>query len=50
MALLQQEGGLIPELITKMEINLDHFKDNAIRHLERGPRCPEPDRFMWARI
>ena len=25
---------LIPELITKMEINLDHFKDNAIRHLE----------------
>ena len=33
-ALLQQEGGLIPELITKMEINLDHFKDNAIRHLE----------------
>ena len=34
VALLQQEGGLIPELITKMEINLDHFKDNAIRHLE----------------
>ena len=34
VALLQQGGGLIPELITKMEINLDHFKDNAIRHLE----------------
>ena len=26
VALLQREGGLIPELITKMEINLDHFK------------------------
>ena len=34
VALLTQEEGLIPELIKKMEINLEHFKDNAIRHLE----------------
>lgn len=33
-ALLQQEGGLIPELIQKMEINLEHFTDNVITKLE----------------
>ncbi len=35
VALLQQEDGLIPKLIEKMEINLDHFTGNAIRHLEK---------------
>ena len=35
VALLQQQGGLIPGLIEKMEINLEHFKDNAVRHLEK---------------
>ena len=34
VALLQQEDGLIPKLIEKMEINLEHFKENAIRKLE----------------
>ena len=34
VALLQQEDGLIPQMIEKMEIQLEHFKDNAIRHLE----------------
>ena len=34
VALLQQENGLIPQMIEKMEIQLEHFKDNAIRHLE----------------
>ena len=34
VALLQQQEGLIPKLIEKMEINLEHFTDNAIRHLE----------------
>ncbi len=34
VALLQQEDGLIPKLIEKMEINKEHFMDNAKRHLE----------------
>ena len=34
VALLQQQDGLIPKLIEKMEINLEHFTENAIRHLE----------------
>jgi len=29
VALLQQEDGLIPKLIDKMEINLEHFTENA---------------------
>ncbi len=34
VALLQQEDGLILKLIEKMEIQREHFVDNAIRHLE----------------
>ena len=34
VALLQQEDGLIPKLIEKMEINKEHFMENAKRHLE----------------
>ena len=33
-ALLRQDDGLILKLIEKMEINKEHFTDNAIRHLE----------------
>lgn len=35
VALLQQEHGLIPELIEKMEIQLEHFTQNAISKLEQ---------------
>ena len=34
VALLQQSDGLIPKLIEKMEIQLQHFTDNAIKHLQ----------------
>ena len=34
VALLRQEDGLIPKLIEKMEIDLDHFKTTAIKALE----------------
>lgn len=34
VALLQQEDGLILKLIEKMEIDREHFMDNAIRRLE----------------
>ncbi len=33
VALLQQEDGLIPKLIEKMEINLEHFTNNALSKL-----------------
>lgn len=33
-ALLRQEGGLISQLITKMEIDLEHFKMTALKALE----------------
>ncbi len=35
VALMRQEDGLIPKMIEKMEINKEHFMDNAIRHLEK---------------
>lgn len=35
VALLRQQDGLIPKLIEKMEINKEHFYDNAIRQLEK---------------
>jgi ATP-dependent Clp protease ATP-binding subunit ClpB len=34
VALLQQPEGLIPKLVEKMEIQLQHFTENAIRKLE----------------
>ncbi len=34
VALLRQEDGLILKLIEKMEIQKEHFADNAIRHLK----------------
>lgn len=35
VSLLTQEDGLIPKLIEKMEINREHFTQNAITHLEK---------------
>ncbi len=35
VSLLTQEEGLIPKLIEKMEINKEHFTQNAVRHLEK---------------
>ncbi len=34
VALLRQQDGLILKLIEKMEINKEHFMDNALRHLQ----------------
>lgn len=34
VALLRQQDGLILKLIEKMEINKEHFMDNAVRHLQ----------------
>ncbi len=35
VSLLQQEDGLIPKLIEKMEIDLTHFTNNAVSHLAK---------------
>ena len=35
VALMQQEDGLIPKMIEKMEINTAHFSENAVRQLEK---------------
>lgn len=35
VALMRQEDGLIQKMIEKMDINKEHFMDNAIRHLEK---------------
>ncbi len=35
VALMRQSDGLIQKMIEKMEINKEHFMDNAIRHLEK---------------
>ena len=34
LALLQQQDGLIPKLIEKMEINLEYFTDDAVKMVE----------------
>jgi len=35
VALMRQQDGLIQKMIEKMEINKEHFMDNALRHLEK---------------
>ena len=37
-ALLTQEDGILPKLIEKMEINLEHFTDNVEAHINRRPK------------
>ena len=37
-ALLTQEDGLLPKLIEKMEINLEHFFDNVEDHINKRPK------------
>ncbi len=38
VALLEQNDGLISKMIEKMEINLNHFKNNAISYLNKKPK------------
>jgi len=37
-AMLTQEDGILPKLIEKMEINLEHFTDNVEAHINRRPK------------
>lgn len=38
LALLQQEDGLIPKLIEKMDIDLEYFKNDAVAMVEKRPK------------
>ena len=50
LALLEQEDGLIPKLIEKMEIDLHHLPRMPAVILRREPRSAEPVSYMWAKI
>lgn len=46
VALLQQEDGLIMKLIEKMEINKEHFYQNALQHVERLTKVSGGELYM----
>ena len=46
VSLLQQQDGLIPKLIEKMEINLPHFTDNALSKLNARVKVSGGQIFM----
>ena len=37
-AMLTQEDGILPKLVEKMEINLEHFTDNVEAHINKRPK------------
>ena len=45
-AMLTQEDGLLPKLIEKMEINLEHFTDNVQAHIDRRPKVSGGNPFV----
>ncbi len=45
-AMLTQEDGLLPKLIEKMEINLEHFTDNVQAHIDRHPKVSGGNPFV----
>ncbi|MGN0169948.1 MAG: ATP-dependent chaperone ClpB [Lachnospiraceae bacterium] len=46
VALLSQEDGLIMKLVEKMEINKEHFLNNAISHLEKCTKVSGGELYM----
>ena len=46
VSLLQQQDGLIPKLIEKMEINLPHFTENALSKLNARVKVSGGQIFM----
>ncbi len=45
-AMLTQEDGLLPKLIEKMEIKLEHFTDNVQAHIDRRPKVSGGNPFV----
>lgn len=50
VALLQQSDGLIPKMIEKMEIQKDHFLNNAIRNLENRTKVSGGQIYVGANL
>ena len=49
-ALLTQDGGLIPNLIEKMEINIDAFKKSVEAQIEKRPKVSGGKLFMGDKL
>ena len=50
VALMRQEDGLIPMLIEKMEINKQHFMNNAEDHLPRESKFPDGQVYVGQQL
>lgn len=49
-ALLKQDDGLIPKLIEKMEINLEHFTGNVENQIEKRPKVQGGKIYMGEKL
>ena len=49
-AMLTQDDGILPKLIEKMEINLEHFTDNVESHIDRRPKVSGGNPFVGEKL
>ena len=49
-ALMTQEDGILPRLIEKMEINLEHFTGNVEDHINRRPKVSGGNPFVGEKL
>ena len=49
-AMLTQEDGIMPKLIEKMEINLEHFTDNVESHIGKRPKVSGGNAYIGNKL
>ncbi len=49
-AMLTQEDGIMPKLIEKMEINLEHFIDNVESHIAKRPKVSGGNAYIGNKL
>ena len=49
-AMLTQDEGILPKLIEKMEINLEHFTDNVEAHIARRPKVSGGNPYVGEKL
>ena len=49
-AMLTQEDGIMPKLIEKMEINLEHFTDNVESHIAKRPKVSGGNAYIGNKL
>ena len=49
-AMLTQEDGIMPKLIEKMEINLEHFIDNVESHIGKRPKVSGGNAYIGNKL